>query len=181
MFVVAVITVSSALALPQVLAGADRFTTAGAARYMAGRLQRARMQAVSRSANIALRFTRSDGPVRYAVYQDGNGNGVLSADIDRGTDVLVAPAERLADNFAGVEFGALPDLPPVDSSGTAPGGDPLRIGSADMVSFSALGTSTAGTLYIRGRSAQYAVRIFGETGKTRILEFNAAARTWRPQ
>ena len=41
--------------------------------------------------------------------------------------------------------------------------------------------SSAGTVYIRSRrDAQYAVRIFGETGKTRMLKFERRTRRWRP-
>jgi hypothetical protein len=79
-----------------------------------------------------------------------------------------------------VEFGALPGLPPVDPGGTAPGSDPIRLGSGNIASFSSLGTSSSGTVYLRGRrDAQYAVRIFGETGKTRMLKFDPRTRQWR--
>ena len=50
-----------------------------------------------------------------------------------------------------------------------------------MATFTATGTATAGSLYIRGRrDVQYVVRIFGETGKTRILKFNPRTRQWNP-
>jgi hypothetical protein len=36
-------------------------------------------------------------------------------------------------------------------------------------------------VYIRGRGgAQYAVRIFGETGKTRMVKFDRRTGRWRP-
>jgi hypothetical protein len=114
------------------------------------------------------------------VYEDGNGNGVLSRDIQRGTDPEVRRGEQLPDQFPGVDFGAVPGLPAVDPSGTAPGTDPIKLGSSDMVSFSPLGTSTSGSLYVRGRkNAQYAVRIYGETGKTRVLRFDGRNRVWK--
>jgi hypothetical protein len=87
----------------------------------------------------------------------------------------------LPDQFAGVEFGAIPGLPAVDPGGTAPGSDPIRLGSGNIASFSAMGTSSSGTVYIRSRrDAQYAVRIFGETGKTRMLKFEPRTGRWRP-
>jgi hypothetical protein len=50
-----------------------------------------------------------------------------------------------------------------------------------MVSFTAQGTATPGSLYIRGSGrAQFVVRIFGETGKTRILRFDPRSGTWKP-
>ena len=74
--------------------------------------------------------------------------------------------QRLSDEFPGVDFGVLPGLHPVDPSGPAPGRDPIRFGSRHMVTFTAHGTSTPGSLYIRGRdSAQYVIRVFGEAEK----------------
>ena len=47
------------------------------------------------------------------------------------------------------------------------------------MTFTADGTATSGTVYIRsGRGHQYAVRILGTTGRTRVLEFNVGAGTW---
>jgi hypothetical protein len=50
-----------------------------------------------------------------------------------------------------------------------------------MAVFTPHGTATPGTLYIRGRgTSQFAVRIFGETGKTRVFRFDAGSHTWKP-
>jgi hypothetical protein len=137
------------------------------------------MEAVTRSAMVGVQFTQTAAGYSYAVYVDGNRNGVLTRDIQRGIDRLITPAERLQDQFTGVEFGAIPGLPPVDSGGTAPGTDPIRLGSGNIASFSALGTASSGTVYIRSRrDAQYAVRIFGETGRTRMMKFEPRTRQW---
>jgi Type II transport protein GspH len=174
------VTVTAA-SVPQYLAGLDDLRASGAAHHVSGRLQRARMEAVMRSAMVGVQFTQTPGGgYGYAVYLDGNRNGVLTRDIRRGVDRLITPAERLPDQFPGVEFGAIPGLPPVDPGGTPPGSDPIRLGAGDIATFSALGTATSGTLYIRGRrDAQYAVRIFGETGKMRMLKFESRTRQWK--
>jgi hypothetical protein len=173
------VTVSGA-AVPEFLITLDDTRASGAMYHISGRLQRARMEAVTRSAMVGVKFTQSTAGYSYAVYRDGNRNGVLARDIQNGIDPLIVPAERLPDQFPGVEFGAIPGLPPVDPGGTPPGTDPIRLGSADMASFSAAGTSSSGTVYIRSRrGAQYAVRIFGETGKTRMLKFDARTRQWK--
>jgi len=181
LFVSGVAATLGGIAVPQTLATLDDVRAAGAARYVSGRLQRARMEAVMRSAEVAIKYTQTASGYSYAVYVDGNRNGVRSADITKNVDRQILPAEKLADLFKGVDFGALPNLPPVDAGGTAPGSDPVRLGSSDMASFSASGTSSTGTLYIRGQGgAQYAVRLFGETGKTRILKFDPRLRRWNP-
>ena len=180
MMVMALGVTLSAAAVPEYLAAVDDVRANGAVHHISARLQRVRMEAVMRSAMVGMQFTQTAGGYSYAVYVDGNRNGVLTRDIQRGIDRLIAAAERLPDQFTGVEFGAIPGLPPVDPGGTPPGTDPIRLGSGNIASFSALGTSSSGTVYIRSRrDAQYAVRIFGETGRTRMLKFEPRTGQWR--
>jgi type II secretory pathway pseudopilin PulG len=181
MAAVAVAGALSAAATPALLATIDDSRARGAALFMSTRLYRTRTEAVSRASNVAIRFVPSGSAYGYAVYQDGNGNGVLSRDIQRGVDPEIHPLERLADQFSGVDFGALPGLPPADPDSSPPGADPIKLGSGDMVSFSPIGTSSTGTLYIRGKhNTQYAVIVFGETGKTRTLKYNQQNGEWSP-
>ena len=180
LFVLGTAATLAGVAVPQALAGLDDFRAANAARYIAARLQRARMDAVVRSADVGLQVTAAPGGYVYAVYVDGNRNGIRSLDIQRGIDKPLMASERLPDQFTGVEFGALPGLPAVDPGGTPPGSDPIRLGSANVATFSAAGTSSSGSLYIRGRrNAQYVVRIYGQTGKTRVLKFDVRSRQWK--
>ena len=170
----------TAAALPEYLAAVDAVRASGAVHHISGRLQRARMEAVVRSAMVGVQFTQTSAGYSYAVFVDGNRNGVLTRDIQRGVDRLIASAERLPEQFSGVEFGAIPGVPPVDPGGTPPGTDPIRLGSGHIATFSALGTSSSGTVYIRSRrDVQYAVRIFGETGKTRMLKFDPRTGQWK--
>jgi hypothetical protein len=179
LFVVGIGMTTSAVAVPQVLAGLDDLRTSGAARYLSARLQQARMEAVMRSTNVAIQFTDTGNGYEYAVYVDGNGNGVLTGEIQSGVDRPIGAVESLRQQFTGVDFGAVAGLPPADPAGTAPGADPIRLGASSLASFSALGSSSSGTVYIRGRGdSQYAVRIFGETGKTRMMKFNRHTRRW---
>ena len=144
-------------------------------------MQRARMEAITRSREVALQFVQTANGYRYAVYVDGNGNGVRTKEIANGVDRPEGSEEALPSNFSGVEFGALPGLPPVDPGGVPPGDDPVRLGSSNLASFSASGTATSGSLYIRGRhDAQYVVRIFGDTGKVRLLKFDGQTKKWKP-
>src|SRR5712691_4285357 len=77
-FVLGVGVTLSAVAIPGILTGLDEFRTAGAAQYVATRFQRARMDAVMRSAEVAVQFTQDSSGYNYTVYLDGNGNGVLA-------------------------------------------------------------------------------------------------------
>jgi hypothetical protein len=48
-----------------------------------------------------------------------------------------------------------------------------------LMSFTPIGTATSRTLYLRGRDAsQYAVRVLGATGRTRVLRYVTATRQW---
>jgi prepilin-type N-terminal cleavage/methylation domain-containing protein len=179
--VVAILATLGSIAIPPMLVTVDEFRTSGAARHVAARLQRARMDAVLRSASVGLQVTQTAAGYWYAVYVDGNRNGIRTIEIQQGTDRALVPAERLPDQFPGVEFGAIPGLPAVDAGGTPPGTDPVRLGSGNLATFSPIGTSSSGTLYIRGRrNTQCAVRLYGQTGKVRVLKFDARSRQWVP-
>lgn len=182
LFALGIASVFAAAAAPQLLAGLDEWRTRGAVRYLSSRLYRARMEAAIRNVDTAVRFAVVDNTFEYVTVVDGNGNGVRTADLQSGVDRTVDHTERLADKFAGVDFGALPGLPAVDPSGTAPGADPIRLGSSDMVTFTPLGSSSPGSLYVRGRGrVQYVLRMFAETGRIRILRYYPGTREWKQQ
>jgi prepilin-type N-terminal cleavage/methylation domain-containing protein len=181
LFVLGVVAILTGVALPRLSGGLDEWRTRSAIRYLTARLQQTRMEAVTRSVNTALRFTAADASFSYATYVDGNRNGVRTVDIEQGLDRRVDSQERLRDKFPGVDFGTLPGLPAVEGSESAPGADPVRLGSSNMVTFTAGGMSSPGSLYVLGpRNTQFVVRILGETGKIRILRFDRRGGTWRP-
>ena len=181
MFTTALIAILTGIAMPQLLTGLDDQRALGAARYLSTLLQRVRMEAITRSADVGMKFTLDDGGYVFGVYVDGNSNGVRTLDIRRGIDRPLGASERLGDNFSGVDFGAIPDLPPVDAGGSAPADDPIRLGAGSLATFTAKGTATTGSLYIRGRrNAQFVVRIFGETAKLRVLRFDRSTGKWKP-
>lgn len=181
LFVMGVAASCAAVALPGASAGLDNLRTAGAAQYLSTRLNQTRLRAVTRSADTAFEVLRDARGYVINTYEDGNRNGVLSADIRDGTDRRVGVSERLSDQFPGVDFGATADLPGADGS-APPGLDPVRLGASGRATFTPGGTATPGSLYVRGRrGSQYVVRIYGETGRTRMLRFNARTRTWQPR
>lgn len=180
MFVIAATLTAGAIAIPQLLATLDDYRTAGAVRYVSTRIQRTRMEAVNRSTNTAIAFVSAGDGYSFGIYVDGNGDGVRTTDINKGIDRPLGAPEHLADNYAGVDFGLLPGLPPVDAGGPPPGTDPIKLGSSDLLSYSAMGTSSSGSVYICGRSkAQYVIRVLGDTGRIRILKFDPRSRQWK--
>ena len=159
LFALGLFLVVSGMAVPQVLVSVDRSRARAAARFLASRMALARSQAVARSQTVALRFARDAGGISLTSYVDTNGNGVRSKDIESGDDPMLEAPVRLSDLFPGVVISA------------------LSVGSSGIVSFTAAGTATSGTVYIRGRDGiQYGVRVLGATGRTRVLRYDVRAR-----
>ncbi len=156
----------------------DRSRAIGAAGYVAGRMASARFEAVRRSAHVAIRFIEGADGYWLQPYVDGNRNGVLTPDIAAGVDSAIAASERLDNHFSGVEFCIQPHVTGIDP-GPFNTADPIQIGSSTLLSFSPMGSSTSGTLFVCGALGnQFAVRVLGATGRTRILEFNFGERRW---
>ena len=158
----------------------DEVRAAGAARYVAGRIMRIRLEAVRQSRAVALRFVKDGDDYIYTPYADGNGNGIRTADIQDGIDTPIGPPERIGDKFAGVRFVLDIGVPDVDGQKTTDP-DGVRIGKPGILTMARDGTATSGTLYLRGRGGQYAVRVLGATGRTRMLMFARGAGAWRDQ
>jgi type II secretory pathway pseudopilin PulG len=181
LFALGVMATMAAATIPSIVTALDEYTTLGAVRYLSTRLQKTRLEALTRHANVAMRFVQVGDSYQYAAYADGNGDGVRAADIASGVDPKIQHDEQLADRFAHVDFGTREGLPAVDPGSPPPGADPIRFGASDSAAFTPLGTATPGSLYIIGRrGTQYVVRVLGETGKTRILKFDANDNQWKP-
>jgi hypothetical protein len=179
LLVASLLAVLSVAAVPGVLVALDGTRARGAARYFAARLHQARLEAVKRSTHVGMRIDSAAG-YRYALYVDGNGDGVRTSDIRAGIDRMLGSAEQIDAQFSGISFGILDRVTAVDSHELlGAGADPVRLGASDILSFGPLGTATAGTLYLRGRGReQYAVRVLGVTGRIRVLRFDFASGEW---
>jgi hypothetical protein len=167
---------------PALLATREAALADGAAEFLVAELHGARMEALKRRANVAVRFEADGDDILMAVYLDGNGNGVRATDIAAGVDTLMRPRQPIGQQFAGVRFGFEAGVPDVDGGDTASDPDPIRVGRSRMLSFSPTGTSSTGTVYLRGRGPhQLAVRVLGGTGRIRSLSFDFGARKWQPR
>ena len=170
-------TVLVGMALPIGADAIDDLHTASAARFLAARIAASRMDAISRSRAIGVRFQPSTPDYQFAAFADGNGNGVRTAEITAGIDAPVGKSRQLSDDFPRVRFGLAIGSPDVDGVRNT-SADGVRIGTPRILTVSPDGTATSGTLYVQGRRAQYAVRVLGATGRTRVLKYDAGARAW---
>ena len=71
------------------------------------------------------------------LFADGNGNGVLQRDIDRGIDPPLTPCRWLDDQARDISLRVNQTVTDVAGNATiAPGDDPLRIGNTAILTFS---------------------------------------------
>lgn len=166
----AVAAAMTGIALPLTRDSLDEIRTSLAARYVAARLARARMDAVSQSRVVAIRFVAATPDDRFATFADGNGNGARTTEMVSGVDPQVSPYEALADKFSGVRFGLRDGVPDVD--GAFSGSSGIRFGTARIASLGPDGTATSGTAYLHGRRSQFAVRVLGATGRVRVFRYD---------
>ena len=168
--VAGIVAVLGSVAIAHVLSAVDHSRGYAAARYLAGRLGLARTQAVARGAAIGLRFDQEPRGYTFSVFQDGNGNGIRTADIQAGIDPMLEAATNLFERFPGVDIG-------LAANAAAP--DPVQLGRTNLLTFTPIGTATSGTIYIRDQQgSQWAVRVLGATGRTRVLRYEPRTKAW---
>lgn len=143
----------------------------------------ARSRAIARSRNCGLKFLQIDGEWKFALYDDGDHDGVRNDDINRGVDRMVRPPRSVFPQSRIVTIGLL-DVPVRD-----PDGDRMRIDASPVAfnrsaicSFSPVGEATPGTIYItdQGRNL-WAVRVLGATARIRMLRYDGGTQRWVQQ
>jgi Tfp pilus assembly protein FimT len=178
----ALCVVMVAIAVPVVGGTLERERTIVGAQYLAGQLLRARLDSLKRARSVAVRLEVIGERTQLQLFADGNGNGVLQRDIDRGIDPPLSPVEWLDDQARDISLRVNQTIKDVAGTATiAAGDDPLRIGNTALLAFSPLGSATNGTLYVAAhRGPQMAIRVFGATGRVRVLMFDTQTRLWHP-
>lgn len=177
----ALCVIMSAIAVPVIGGTLDRERTIIGARFLAGQLQRARLEALKRARTVAVHVALVGERTRVQLFVDGDGDGVRQHDVDEGIDPPLAPQEFVDDHSRGVSLRINQVVADMSGAGDLlPGADPLRIGNTALLAFSPLGSATSGTLYVAGHHGpQMAIRVFGGTGRVRVMTFDAQARQWR--
>jgi hypothetical protein len=181
-FSAGVIAVLSGIAIPLLHASRQHDDARAAARFLAARLQYARVEALRRNTSVAIRFDPDDLD-RFTIYVDGDRDGVRESDIAGRVDWAIGGEARLSDFTGAVALRINQSLVEPDTGvALSAGADPLRIGSSALLSFSPLGSATSGTLYLAGPTGpQMAIRILGATSRMRVLKYDAGNRQWREE
>jgi hypothetical protein len=179
--VLAILGLVFAMSVPALLEILAEESLATASREVAAILTSARARAVFQGAEVGVKWVANAGDLVLTVYQDGNGNGVTTADIKKGVDRLVAGPYWLGNRFPGVSFSFVPGMNGTDPGGAAIGdlSDPLRFGNSNICSFSPVGHASPGTVYLSNRrSRQAAVRVSPVTAKIQIWTWHGKKLKW---
>lgn len=141
----------------------------------------ARDFAIRSGRHTGVKWFSKDGDVVLSVYEDGNGNGVLSDDIKKGIDRLVAGPYFMRGKYPYVTFSFLPDFKGLDPSGNPIGdlSDPVRFGRSDICSFAPDCGASPGSVYLsNGRDRQSVVRVSPASGKIQVFDWQAQKKKW---
>lgn len=180
----AVAAISMLLAAPPLLRLCRGITVELAADELVGALREARAFAIRQQANVGIKFrVEEDGRAAWALYLDGDGDGVRTADIDDGTDPLAAPFRSLEQFGATARLGFPPGRPPRDPSNPRKRltdlDDPIRFNRSDIASFAPLEGATPGSIYVTdGIRRLLCVRIDSRSGRARILRWDRDTDRW---
>jgi type II secretory pathway pseudopilin PulG len=176
--VLAIAAVVLGITVPTIANVKDASRVRHAAGYVASRFRAARQQAVAEERAVAVVFDQSAAGWSFRICADGNGNGVRRAEIDSQVDVCLEGPFVFSALFPGVAVAA--DGSIAGPEGSPASSDPVRFGTSDMASFSPLGSCTAGSLYLQSaQGAQYAIRVSGVLGRTRVLRYDRASQSWK--
>jgi type II secretory pathway pseudopilin PulG len=157
--------------------------TVAGARYLAITLTALRWKSVAEGRAHGLYFSEDERGWSWIEVRDSNGNGLRAAEIRGGIDERLGRSRRLEEVASGVflgfpDGGPFPEIPPkrgwIDDLD-----DPIRIGNTQVLSFSPLGTSSSGTLYVTDRKTRlFAVVLYGRTAKLRVWRYAGPGRAW---
>jgi type II secretion system protein H len=171
------------LAVPPLLSRLANTRLRLASAELAGSLRLARSYAVRHGTHVAVKFYVGDERVRFAIYRDGNDNGVRTRDLEQGVDVLLVPARDLGHLGRHVRFGFPPGKAPRDPSDPRRRldrlDDPIRFNQSDLASFSPIGAATPGSLYLTDGQRLALVRVYNRTGKLKLLLYDPLQERWR--
>jgi prepilin-type N-terminal cleavage/methylation domain-containing protein len=139
-----------------------------------------RSRAIAHNVNCATKFLLLAGQWHFAVYEDGDGDGVRNDDISKGKDPMVERPQVLFPESRLVIPGLLREtIKDPDGDPLPPTKSPISFNNSMLCSFSPRGEATPGTIYLtdHGRDL-FAVRVYGATAKIRVLRYDRLKRKW---
>ncbi len=140
-------------------------------------MERCRWKAMNERHYAGIVFGYRNGIYEAAMHADSNGNGIRTSEVNNGIDPLIERPILLSkssdDIRAGILGPEIPQIPP--QSGTIPQpDDPVKFGNSNIASFSPMGDSSSGTLYLAciSQKQMYAIVIYGATARLSVWRFS---------
>lgn len=137
------------------------------------------MRAIASGRNVGVRFTKSGTTWMYTLYDDRNGNGIKTAEINSGVDKRITFPKRVLNTVRYASI-AVPTQTIIDPDGAKlkPTDSPVQFGSSAICSFSPLGESSSGTIYLTDSDGEiWCARVYGASARVRVLRY-AGGKRW---
>ena len=146
------------------------------AREMLALLESCRWKAVNERTYAGAIVEDVESIYKVSLYLDGNGNGIHTADVQSGKDSKFRgpfPLNKASGDIGtGILNDSIPQIPP--KKGFLIQNDPVQFGKSNIISFSPMGDSSSGTLYLACRSQQqmFAIVVYGATSRFRLWKYS---------
>jgi hypothetical protein len=181
--VLAIAATGLAIAAPGVGQLRASVAVRSAAGEVAAAFATARVYAIRRGVYVGVKYRKNGDRYEWTLYRDGNGNGIRTAEITRGIDRPIGIAYPWQRDD--VRPGILSDIPVPDPSDPRRPldrlSDPIRFNGSDIASFSPVGESTPGSVYLwDGHDRMAVVRVYGRSAKIRTLFYRRGEAAWKP-
>jgi prepilin-type N-terminal cleavage/methylation domain-containing protein len=178
--VLAIIGALAMVAVPSFATYRRHASLLAEAEQMRSIFRAARSRAITRNAHAGVRFAARGSDWTFALYDDGDGDGIRSDDIAKGIDRCFAAPSVLMPQFHIATVALLPGaIRDPDGDPLPPTASAVQFGTSSTCSFSPTGSGTPGTAYITNKDGEiYAIRVYGASGKVRVLRYNALKKKW---
>lgn len=134
--------------------------------------QHVRMLAIAHDRNLGVKFELVSERWTWAVYEDGDGDGVRNDDIQRGRDRLIERPRRFEHrpSIIGTPTKSVPD--PLAPGRKLQDRSPVRFGTSTICSFSRAGEATNGSVVITDGTNAVIVQVGGGAARIGVLRWN---------
>lgn len=182
--VMTIVAIMVMVAVPSFRTMQKRAAVRAAAQEIRSIFHLARSRALSTGRSTALKFYDDGDTWVWNLYEDGDWDGVLSADIEKGIDQKVSGPHRVLPEDGTIRISmpgfALPD--PDTNKALGPDATPVRFGKSKLCSFSPRGSSSSGTIFMTdGHRLVSVVRVYGATAKIRTMIYDPKFASWGDQ
>jgi prepilin-type N-terminal cleavage/methylation domain-containing protein len=175
--VVAILGLMAAITLPNFSKMRNRMALRAAAGELRSIFHLVRQQAITRGTSTGVKFISIAGQWHFILYEDGDDDGVRNEDIKRGIDIPLSPPRVVFREARNITIGLI-EVPVKDADGDVVK-SPVTFNNSTICSFSPLGASTPGTIYITDSAGDlWCVRVYGASAKIRTLRYDREKRKW---